>query len=81
MVCGVPLLERVLRRLGEVTVTVHDPEGAVVEPGRIVAHVEGAARVLLAGERLSLNLLQHLSGIATATETCADLCITMPWSV
>jgi nicotinate-nucleotide pyrophosphorylase (carboxylating) len=72
VVCGVPLLERVLRRLGEVTVAVHDAEGSVVEPGRIVAHVEGPARVLLAGERLSLNLLQHLCGIATLTRQCVD---------
>lgn len=72
VVCGVPLLARVFGRLGEVTVTVHDEDGRRVEAGRVVAHVEGPARVLLAGERLVLNLLQHLSGIATLTRRCVD---------
>ena len=38
----------------------------------MVAHVEGAARTLLAGERLALNFLQHLCGIATLTRRCVD---------
>jgi nicotinate-nucleotide pyrophosphorylase (carboxylating) len=72
VVCGVPLLGRVLARLGEASVTIHDAEGTVVEPGRVVATVDAEARVLLAGERLALNLLQHLSGIATLTRHCVD---------
>jgi len=72
VVCGVPLLARVLARLGDTAVTVHDAEGTLVSPGRVVAHVEAEARVLLAGERLSLNLLQHLSGIATLTRRCVE---------
>jgi nicotinate-nucleotide pyrophosphorylase (carboxylating) len=72
VVCGVPLLSRVFERLGGASVTVHDGEGVVVEAGRVVAHVEAAARVLLAGERLALNFVQHLSGIATLTRQCVD---------
>jgi nicotinate-nucleotide pyrophosphorylase (carboxylating) len=72
VVCGVPLLARVFGRLGDVTVTVHDAEGTHVAAGRVVAHVEGPARVLLAGERLVLNLVQHLSGIATLTRRCVE---------
>jgi len=72
VVCGVPLLGRVLGSLGDATLAVHDAEGALVAPGRVVAHVEAPARVLLAGERLALNLLQHLSGIATLTRHCVD---------
>jgi nicotinate-nucleotide pyrophosphorylase (carboxylating) len=72
VVCGMPLLERVFGRLGTVAVTVHDAEGARVSAGRIVAHLKGPARALLAGERLALNLLQHLSGIATLTRRCVD---------
>lgn len=67
VVCGVPLLERVFGRLGGAAVTQREGEGAFVEPGTVVATVEGGARTLLAGERLSLNLVQHLSGIATLT--------------
>ena len=72
VVCGVPLLSRVFERLGGAAVTVHDAEGTLVEAGRVVAHVEAAARVLLAGERLALNFVQHLSGIATLTRQCVD---------
>src|SRR5262249_24885050 len=42
-------------------------EGELAHAGDVVATVEGAARTLLAGERLVLNLVQHLCGIATLT--------------
>ncbi|NJM06736.1 carboxylating nicotinate-nucleotide diphosphorylase [Candidatus Gracilibacteria bacterium] len=43
------------------------PEGALVGRGAVVATVSGPARGLLSGERVALNLLQRLSGIATLT--------------
>jgi nicotinate-nucleotide pyrophosphorylase (carboxylating) len=43
------------------------PEGVWQEPGTVVLRVEGAARALLSGERVALNLLQRLSGVATLT--------------
>ena len=67
-IAGLPLAERVFRKL--------DPgcrwqpavaEGAAVESGRLIAEVQGSARALLTGERLALNILQRLSGIATLT--------------
>jgi nicotinate-nucleotide pyrophosphorylase (carboxylating) len=42
-------------------------EGAAVRKGTVVAEVEGSARSILLGERLALNLMQRLSGIATRT--------------
>jgi nicotinate-nucleotide pyrophosphorylase (carboxylating) len=42
-------------------------DGAVVAPGAIVARVGGSARAVLAGERVALNFLCRLSGIATLT--------------
>ena len=42
-------------------------DGASLEPGTVVAELEGAARSLLVGERTALNFLQRLSGIATVT--------------
>lgn len=42
-------------------------EGSRVKKGTIVARVSGNTRALLAGERTALNILQHLSGIATFT--------------
>src|SRR5437016_11151694 len=42
-------------------------DGEEVEAGKVIARTSGFADVLLAGERTALNLLQHLSGIATMT--------------
>jgi len=42
-------------------------DGEEVEAGKVIARTSGFADVLLAGERTALNLLQHLSGIATIT--------------
>ncbi len=46
--------------------------GDRLEAGTPVARVEGPAAPLLAGERLALNLLQHLCGVATLTRTYVD---------
>jgi nicotinate-nucleotide pyrophosphorylase (carboxylating) len=43
------------------------PDGTDVEPGSAVARLRADARALLTGERTALNILGHLSGIATAT--------------
>jgi nicotinate-nucleotide pyrophosphorylase (carboxylating) len=50
-----------------VTVTVLRDDGTRVAAGDAVLRVAGPARALLTGERVALNLLGHLSGIATAT--------------
>src|SRR5919107_5744367 len=42
-------------------------DGEEVEAGKVIARTSGFADVLLAGERVALNLLQRLSGIATTT--------------
>jgi nicotinate-nucleotide pyrophosphorylase (carboxylating) len=42
-------------------------DGEEVEAGKVIARTSGFADVLLAGERVALNLLQHLSGVATKT--------------
>ncbi len=43
------------------------PDGADAEAGAVLAVVEGEARALLSAERVALNLLGHLSGVATLT--------------
>ncbi len=45
-------------------------DGAVVEPGQVLAHISGSARSVLSAERVALNFLGHLSGIATLTAQC-----------
>ncbi|WP_298983527.1 carboxylating nicotinate-nucleotide diphosphorylase [uncultured Roseibium sp.] len=47
-------------------------DGDRLAPGDIVARIEGPARGLLAAERVALNFLGHMSGIATATSLFAD---------
>jgi len=47
-------------------------EGAKVRKGDILGEVSGKTKVLLAGERISLNILQRLSGIATLTSQFVD---------
>ena len=72
VVCGLPLLHRVFGALGGVRITIEAREGAQAEPGDVLATLDGEARALLAGERLALNFLQHLAGIATLTRACVE---------
>jgi len=55
-----------------VEITVHRPDGSRVAAGDTVATVAGPARALLTAERVALNFLCHLSGIATATASLVD---------
>lgn len=45
-------------------------DGDTVHPDQLLAHLEGPARSLLSAERVALNFLGHLSGIATVTARC-----------
>jgi len=47
-------------------------DGALIKAGDVLARVKGPARALLTAERTALNLLQHLSGIATLGRTYVD---------
>ncbi|MCW5722117.1 MAG: carboxylating nicotinate-nucleotide diphosphorylase [Devosia sp.] len=47
-------------------------DGERVEAGGVVARVSGPARLVMSGERVALNFLNHLSGIATLTRRYAD---------
>jgi nicotinate-nucleotide pyrophosphorylase (carboxylating) len=51
----------------DVHVTLHVQDGDLVEKGQLIAEVEGPVQILLSGERVMLNLLQRMSGIATLT--------------
>lgn len=74
VIAGLPLVSRIFRRLDrscKVRELVHD--GAPVAAGTKICTLSGKARALLAGERLALNFLQRLSGIATQTAAYAKL--------
>ncbi|GAA2180764.1 carboxylating nicotinate-nucleotide diphosphorylase [Brooklawnia cerclae] len=55
-----------------VAVQVLVPDGSHVEPGAAIARVSGPSRAVLTAERVALNFLGHLSGVATGTATIAD---------
>lgn len=75
VIAGLSLVREVYRRIDSgVEVTVLTGEGSRVNRGQQLAELKGPARALLTGERLVLNFLQHLSGIATATRKMVDLC-------
>ena len=54
------------------TVQVERPDGTAVEPGDTVLTIQGRAGSILTGERVSLNFLQRLSGVATLTRRYVD---------
>jgi nicotinate-nucleotide pyrophosphorylase (carboxylating) len=66
VVCGHEPAEEVFRQLGAVY-TPLVAEGSLVPVGTEVARIEGLSRAILTGERLALNFLMKLSGIATHT--------------
>lgn len=55
-----------------VKVTLNAEDGSQLNPGDIIAVLEGPARALLTGERVALNLVQQLSGVATLTRQYVD---------
>lgn len=53
-------------------VTVLQQECAAMEPGTVIARVIGPANMMLAGERVTLNLMQRMCGVATLTKRYVD---------
>ena len=69
VLCGIDIALRVFELLQpagfEAKVYKHD--GDLLEKGDIIAEIKGKTRTILKGERTALNLIQHMSGVATAT--------------
>lgn len=73
VVAGMEVAVAVFRRLApDAAIAVMAGDGARVEAGATLGRVKGPARGLLTAERTALNILQHLSGIATLTRRFAD---------
>ena len=74
IIAGGTVAASVFRLLDEgVQTTLLVKDGSPLAKGQIIAEIKGSARAILSGERLALNLLQHLSGIATATSAFVSL--------
>jgi nicotinate-nucleotide pyrophosphorylase (carboxylating) len=73
VLCGLPVAEAVFAELSsEVRVERLVEEGQRVERGRHLFRVAGPAQAILTGERVALNFVQRLSGVATLTAQFAD---------
>ena len=74
VVAGLDVALRVFELLDEkVEITRRTADGKEVKKGDIIAEFRGRTTALLKGERTALNLLQHMSGIATYTNKCVKL--------
>ena len=74
ILCGIDIAVRVFTLLDESTkaeIYIHD--GERVKKGDIIARITCHTRELLKGERTALNIVQHMSGIATMTRECVEL--------
>lgn len=74
VLCGIDIAMRVFELVGsgvEAEILLND--GTAVKKGDIIANLKGSTKTLLKGERTALNILQHMSGIATATNKCVKL--------
>ncbi|MGY4706277.1 carboxylating nicotinate-nucleotide diphosphorylase [Candidatus Bipolaricaulota sp. J31] len=68
VICGLPIAAAVFRAVDEgITFAPRARDGEPVQPGDVVAEVEGPLRGILTAERTALNFLARLSGIATLT--------------
>src|SRR5262245_15434516 len=68
VIAGLPLVAAAFRKLApDIAITPHARDGASVAAKTALMRVVGPARAVLAAERVALNLLGHLSGVATAT--------------
>ena len=73
IVAGLPLIELIVGHLtSKATVTLRVDDGDHVRPSDVLATIEGPAGALLTAERVMLNFVRHLSGIATLTRTYVD---------
>ena len=68
VIAGLPVVEYFFSKLDKgVSLKQNVRDGTFVKKGENIASIKGSAKILLSGERIALNFLQRLSGIATTT--------------
>lgn len=73
VVAGLPLITLVFEEAGGgIDVTFPTSDGERVHAGQVLARVEGSLRTIITGERVALNLLGRLSGVATTAARFVD---------
>lgn len=74
VIAGLQVFKRVFELLDKNTeIEFYCKDGDIVKTGQLMGKVRGDIRVLLSGERVALNFLQRMSGIATYTHSVASL--------
>ena len=73
ILCGMDVVRAVFAFVDPtIRLTVNKEDGEAVVKGDVIAEIAGLARSILTGERLALNLLQHMSGVATRTHEAVE---------
>src|SRR6201996_3857533 len=73
VIAGLPLVAAAFRKLSpDIAIEAHARDGAKIAAGTKLMTISGDARAILGAERVALNFLRHLSGIATATSVFAS---------
>lgn len=73
VICGVEVFKRVYKIMGDdARVEFLVSDGEYSEAGKKIGSIRGSSKTILSGERVALNLLQRMSGIATLTRKYAD---------
>ena len=67
ILAGAEVFARVFALLGDVDVSFNKEDGDTLKKGEIIAIIKGKTKNVLLGERVALNLLQRMCGIATLT--------------
>ncbi len=74
VLCGIEIAARVFELIdSDVAVELYKKDGDEIKKGDVIARFKGKTQSLLMGERTALNLVQHLSGVATQTHTAVKL--------
>lgn len=74
LICGIAVAEKVFRRLDPaIEFEALMPDGDRAEKGELAFRVRGSIHAILSGERLALNIMQRMSGIATYTRSMVNL--------
>ena len=73
IIAGLLVFQRVFDMLGEVEINFYVEDGDLVKAGQMIGYLKGKTQHILTGERIALNLLQRMSGIATMTYKAVKL--------
>jgi len=78
ILAGLPFAARTFKLLGEVKLSSPFREGDAFRAGDAILQIEGSAKAVLSAERVALNILQRLSGIATKTKRMVSKIADLP---